>query len=79
MLIIGGYRICINVIEDEKQTAIEISLAVNLYQDEAVSLGKAAKLANLSTEEFMEMLGAKEIPCISYDPDDLDREVASFS
>ena len=38
------------------------SFVLGLYLDEEISLGKAAKLLNLSYDEFIDFLGQKKIP-----------------
>ena len=59
-------------------TAPKLAAAIQRYDDEEISLGKAAKEAGLSTEEFMQALGARGIACIRYDADDLEKEVRAF-
>ncbi|HEX4044728.1 MAG TPA: UPF0175 family protein [Gammaproteobacteria bacterium] len=54
------------------------AIAVKLYQEEALSLGKAAKLAGLSIEEFIERLGTLGIPVANYSPKDLAKELKDF-
>ena len=38
------------------------SFVLGLYLDEEISLGKAAKLLNMSYDEFIDFLGQKKIP-----------------
>jgi predicted HTH domain antitoxin len=54
---------------------VKASLAIKLYQDEVISLGKAARLAEMSQEKFMEVLGTMGIPFLRYDPSELEREL----
>jgi len=50
-------------------------LSIKLYEDERVSLGKAAEMAGYSKRAFMDVLSKKGIPAINISPDDLDREL----
>jgi hypothetical protein len=45
---------------------------------EGVSLGKATKLARISTEEFIARLGAPGIPAVDYPPEEIDEELAAI-
>lgn len=44
-------------------------IALELYRDHRVSLGKAAELAGMALEEFMEFSAQREIP-LHYTPTD---------
>lgn len=50
-------------------------LSIKLYEDERVSLGKAAEMAGYSKRAFMDVLSRKGIPVINISPEDLDREL----
>lgn len=50
-------------------------LSIKLYEDERVSLGKAAEMAGYSKRAFMDVLSKKDIPVINISPEDLDREL----
>ena len=54
------------------------TIAVRLYENEAVSLGRAAKISGLSISEFIDHLGALKIPVIRYSAEELERELAQF-
>jgi prevent-host-death family protein len=54
---------------------VHVALAVRLYAEEVLSLGKAARLAGLSVETFIEKLGALGIPSVRYSPEELDEEL----
>lgn len=54
------------------------AMAVRLYQNEVISLGRAAKMAGVSIGEFIDRLGAMKIPVIRYSAEDLERELAQF-
>jgi predicted HTH domain antitoxin len=50
-------------------------LSIKLYEDERVSLGKAAEMAGYAKRAFMDVLSRKGIPVINISPEDLDREL----
>lgn len=54
---------------------VHIALAIKLFQNDVLSLGKAAKLANYSIPEFSNFLTNAGIPSVSYPPEDLEREL----
>lgn len=59
--------------EDEAR----LLFAVKLFEVGKVSLGQAAKMAELSKRAFMEILGRSGVPVFSYSPEDLRNEVDS--
>ncbi len=52
----------IKIPKKELEKALKIDLAMALFQKEAISLGKARKLAGMSKWEFLEELGRRKIP-----------------
>src|SRR4051812_4183625 len=50
-------------------------LAIKLYQENALSLGKAAKFAGLTQGAFIDRLG---IPVVNYSPDEIAKELKDF-
>lgn len=57
---------------------VMVALAVKLFDDDVVSLGKAAKLAGMPLGEFIDHLGALKIPVVRYGKEELQRELAAF-
>jgi prevent-host-death family protein len=57
-------------------SGVTVALACRLFAEKALSLGKAARLAGLSPQSFIEHLGAMGIPATDYDPAELDDELA---
>jgi hypothetical protein len=55
-----------------------MDLAATLYDQELISLGKAARIAGLSYSEMINALGARGIATIRLAPGELDRELAAF-
>jgi predicted HTH domain antitoxin len=50
-------------------------LAMKLYEVGKLSVGQASKMAGLSKQAFMEMLGQYKVPVIAYSPEDLRKEL----
>ena len=61
----------INLSEDE----LKLLLAIKLFEEELISLGKAAEIAGYSEKAFAEILLRKGIPPIKYEKLDLKREL----
>jgi prevent-host-death family protein len=55
------------------------ALAIKLFDDESVSLGRAAKLAGLSVSAMVDMLGRHGVAVIRTTDEDLERELGDFS
>ena len=53
------------------------SLAVKLYSDGAISLGKAAKIAKLSYNDFISLLTNHGVPVIKYKLQDIESDVST--
>ena len=51
-------------------------LAATFYADGSLSLGKAAELANMSKQDFLDFLAEHNIP-LNYDVDDLEEDLQS--
>lgn len=64
--------------EDLLRSGVGVALAIKLFEERTLSLGKAAKLAGLSYEEFVERLAAIGIPAVDYTAEDLDAELAAI-
>lgn len=64
--------------EELLEMGLRPAIAVKLYQDEVITLEKAAKLAGQSMEAFIERLGKLGIPAINYSPDALNQELKDF-
>lgn len=57
---------------------LHVALAIRMYEQEAVSLGRAALIAGLSLGEFIDRLAALKIPVVRYSGEELERELAQF-
>jgi predicted HTH domain antitoxin len=62
-----------NVPLDERDAVVDI--AIGLYKRQAVSLGRAAEIAGISSVELLSELGRRRIP-INYGADELREDVA---
>ncbi len=51
-------------------------LAIGLFQEEAVSVGKAARIAGLSYRAFLDALRERDIPAYVYDDEALAQDLA---
>jgi prevent-host-death family protein len=62
---------------DERLLAhgVNRALALHLFEAHQVSLSQAAKIASLSLEDFVELLGQAGIPAVDYDSAELAQEI----
>ena len=58
---------------------VSVALAIKLFDEERISLSRAARLAGLSVSEMIDMLGRHGIAVIRTTGQDLERELADFS
>lgn len=56
-----------------------LDLAASLYDNEQISLGRAAEIAGLAYADMMDELGRRGIATIRLRPGDLERELAAFN
>ncbi len=61
----------LNESEKELKQRIKFSLAVQLYRQQKVTLGKAAQIAGISRLQFEKALSEKKIPISFLDFDDV--------
>jgi prevent-host-death family protein len=57
---------------------VTVALATHLFDDEAISLGQAARLAGMGVADFMEHLGQLQIPIARPRPGELEQEIDAF-
>jgi predicted HTH domain antitoxin len=57
---------------------VNIALAIKLFQNGIVSIGRAAKVAGMDREPFMDRLGALGIPVVDYNASDLAAEMTAL-
>jgi prevent-host-death family protein len=75
-----GHPLFVAVPLDEHllSNGVAIALACRLFADKVLSLGKAARLAGMSSPAMIEQLGAMGVAVVDYDPAELDRELAQL-
>lgn len=54
---------------------LQRAVAANLFETGTLSLAQGAKLAGLSIEEFVELLGREEVVAVDYPPEELAEEL----
>lgn len=76
----NGTPLTVNIPFDETLVKLGAhkALAVKLYQEQVLSLVKAAKLARMPIDEFIAVLGAAGISVLGYDENDLAKELKDF-
>lgn len=57
------------------KSGIPLVLAIKLFQNDVLSLGKAARFAGCSIAQFSEYLAKEGIPSVDYVPEELDGEL----
>lgn len=60
-------------VEDIKEK-LKISLAIILFQEGTISLGKAAELARMSRIKFIELLKKYDLPAYEYTEEDFEMD-----
>jgi len=65
---------------DERLLAhgVHRAVALHLFESGRVTLSQGARLASLSVEEFIELLGEVGIPAVNYPPEELAEEVKTL-
>ena len=64
--------------EELLELGLRPALAIKLYNEGTLTLGKAAKLAGQPIETFMERLGHLGIAAINYNPTEISEELKDF-
>jgi predicted HTH domain antitoxin len=64
--------------EDLLELGLRPAMAIKLYKEGTLTLGKAAKLAGDSVEGFMDKLSHIGVPVVNFNPDDLSKEIKDF-
>ncbi|PIP05433.1 MAG: hypothetical protein CO012_08825 [Syntrophobacterales bacterium CG_4_8_14_3_um_filter_49_14] len=59
---------------EEVKKKLKIALAILLFQEKSISLGKATELSELSRVRFMEVLKEYGIPAYGYGEKDFERD-----
>ena len=67
----------LKVRERELPKVLREIIAVNLYKEGLISLGKASEIAGVSRWEMFDILAAKKIP-LQYYPEDLEEDIETL-
>ena len=60
------------------RVGVTLALAVHLFDEARISLGKAAQLAGMSRIEFTRLLADRRIPVIRTSAEDIEQELSAF-
>lgn len=73
-----GHPLFISVPFSEEliKQGVHVILAVKLFKENDISLGKAAKLAKMNIAEFSEYVSGLGIPIVDLNEEELDKELA---
>ena len=63
------------IIERSSTEAAKQSLAISLFEGNILSLGQAAKLAELHLWDFIQILNERDIPIADYDDEEIQQEL----
>jgi len=64
--------------EELLRGGVALALATKLFDEEAISLGKAARLAGMSLPDFIDHLGRLRIPVARPQSGELEQELQAF-
>ena len=59
------------------ELGVHWALALHLFESNYATLTRAAKVAGVTPEEFVSLLGRAGIPAVDYPPEELDEEVGA--
>lgn len=62
--------------ENALEAGVPVAIACRLFAEHVLSLGKAARFAGLSNEDFIARLGSMGIVAVDYPEEDLEAELA---
>ena len=61
------------------ELGVHRTLALDLFEKDHLTLARAAKLAAMTPEEFVALLGEAGSPAVDYPPEELDEEIRAAS
>lgn len=61
------------------QEGVGVALAIRLFDEEHISFSRAARMANRTVSEMVDLLGKHGIPVIRTTAQELEQELADFS
>jgi predicted HTH domain antitoxin len=69
------YEVRIELPESLSEEEAKTLLAVKSFEVGKLTLGQAARMAELSKRAFLEILGRHKVPVFNYSPEELRREL----
>jgi prevent-host-death family protein len=57
---------------------VNVALAIKLFQEGTLSLGKAARISSMTLPQFMVKLSEQGIPAVDYPAEELDEELKAI-
>ena len=69
------YEVRIELPESLSEEEAKTLLAVKSFEVGKLTLGQAARMADLSKRAFLELLGRHKVPVFNYSPEELRREL----
>lgn len=70
-------KIC-RIREAELPRFLNKTIAIELFREELISIGKAAEIAGISRHEMLDILASKKIP-LHYSAEDLEKDVKTLN
>ena len=61
------------------ELGVHRALALHLFERRQATLTRAAKVAGVTAEEFVSLLGKAGVPAVDYPPEELDEELGAVS
>lgn len=65
--------------DDLIRSGAHTNIAINLFENETLTLTKAASLAKMSTEAFMKVLSSVNCTAVNYPADELDSDLEALN
>lgn len=59
------------------ELGVHRTLALHLFEQRHLTLVQAARLAGMTAEEFMSLLGEARVPAVDYPPEELEDEISA--
>ena len=60
------------------EDGLRVALAIKLFEEEVLSLGKAARFAEMPTETFLDRLRTRSVAVVRYSAKELDAELGQM-
>jgi antitoxin (DNA-binding transcriptional repressor) of toxin-antitoxin stability system len=64
--------------QDLLDLGLRLAIAIKLYKEETLTLEKAAKVAGVNIETFIEKLGQLGVSAVDYPADEIEKELKDF-